>query len=94
MSWSASLGPVAKCHADIELEQLQFSGDVRTAGPAFEQFQAARLAAKALLRSVPGPYISITMSGHANGTGWQPKEGWSNDTIYISVCQVTEPPKP
>ncbi len=27
---------------------------------------------------------------HANGVGWQKKEGWSNDTISVNITQFTE----
>ena len=55
-----------------------------------DQLHAARLAAKRLLHSIPGPYVMVSLSGHANGIGWQKKEGYANDSISVSVSQHLE----
>ena len=89
MSWSASFRePVRKIDAEAAIDRLSTGAQVE--GPAIEQCEAAKRAAKELLKTVPGPYVMVSLSGHANGIGWQKKEGWSNDTIYVSVVQVTE----
>lgn len=92
MSWSASfVKAVPKAQAEWEIDQLTTGG--QTEGPAIDQYQAAKRAAKELLKSMTGPYVYVSMAGHANGVGWQVKEGFANDTIYISVNQITEEPK-
>src|SRR6266568_1475487 len=89
MSWSASFKePVWKVDADAAVERLHTGAQVE--GPAIEQCEAAKRAAKELLKSIPGPYVQVALSGHANGVGWQKKEGWSNDCINISISQMTE----
>jgi hypothetical protein len=58
-------------------------------GRACDQLSAAKRAAKEVLKSVPGPRVAVTLSGHANGVGWHKKDGYSNDFITISVTQQT-----
>ena len=90
MSWSVAFTrPVSKRDAEAELDRLKL--DPSTNPPECEdQLHAARLAAKRLLHSIPGPYVMVSLSGHANGIGWQKKEGYANDTIQISVTQHCE----
>lgn len=92
MSWSKSFSrPVPKNEVEITIDSLEFP-DAANQGPAYDQFTLAKYAAKTLCAGIPGPFIQVSMSGHANGVGWQKKEGWSNDCITISVVQVTDPP--
>lgn len=87
MSWSASFTvPVLKADADRVIDFLTAHGDP----PAQDQLAAAKRVAKVLLASVPGPWVSVQLSGHANGVGWQKKDGWANDCISVSVQQVCE----
>jgi len=89
MSWSASFKePVRKVDAAAAVEHLHTGTQVE--GPAIEQCEAAKRAAKELLKSIPGPYVQVSLSGHANGVGWQQKEGWSNDCITVNIAQMTE----
>ena len=89
MSWSASLvKPVRKAEAVAAIEAL--TTGQQTEGPAIDQCEAAKLAAKLLLPSIPGPFVMVSLSGHANGVGWQKKEGWANDCMNISITQLTE----
>lgn len=97
MSWSVSLGrSVPKAEADAAIDALNLPGasgetDHPSPDPAMlDQLRVAKLAAKVLLANVPGPYVSVFMSGHANGVGWQKKEGWANDCISITVNQMCE----
>ena len=93
MSWSASfVKPVRKFGAAEAIDRL--STGAQTEGPAIDQCELAKKAAKKLPAGIPGPYVQVTLSGHANGVGWQKKEGWSNDCISISIVQVTEEPIP
>ncbi len=89
MSWSVSFKkPVEKCRVDTAIDELGDQLSVHP--PAFDQFQAAKDIAKALAKSIPGPYINISLSGHANGVGWYKKDGMANDTISVSASQITE----
>lgn len=91
MSWSASFTqPVRKVEAAAYIDRLSTGAQVE--GPAVDQCELAKKAAKELLAGIPGPFVQVTLSGHANGVGWQQKDGWANDAIYISIAQVTEPP--
>lgn len=89
MSWSTSMKVAAKADADAAIDALTTG----TNDPKHEdQLRTAKLAAKALLTNIPGPYIYVSLSGHANGVGWQSKEGWANDCISVSVSQGTTAP--
>ena len=92
MSWSASFTkPVAKRDAAAAISALSTTGP-QTEGPAIDQCELAKHVAHSLLPIIPGPYIQVSLSGHANGIGWQKKEGWSNDSINVHISQVTEEP--
>ncbi len=89
MTWNVSFKePVRKVDADTAIQALHT--DAHVEGPEIEQCEAAKRAAKELLKSIPGPYVQVYLTGHANGVGWQKKEGWSNDCISIGISQVTE----
>jgi len=87
MSWSASC-----CGTKAELG----NGGVDTAPtspavldqPMAKQHAAARVVALQLIEQVPGPKLSISMAGHANGVGELAKPGSANDYITVSVTQV------
>jgi|ERR1051326_1084976 hypothetical protein len=89
MSWSTSFTePVRKVDAVAAIDRLHTAAYVE--GPAVDQCELAKKAVKAILPGLPGPYVMVSISGHANGTGWNKKEGWANDSIYISVTQQCE----
>ena len=91
MSWSASFTkPVAMRDAAAAISAL--STGAQTEGPAIDQCELAKHVAHSLLPIIPGPYIQVSLSGHANGIGWQKKEGWSNDCISVNISQITEEP--
>lgn len=91
MSWSTGTKAIVKSEADAAIDALTTG----TTDPQHEdQLRTAKLAAKVLLANVPGPFVSISLSGHANGVGWQKKEGWANDCISVNVTQMFEPTKP
>jgi hypothetical protein len=94
MSWSQSTQIVKKRDAERVINELRFPAFQREGeepDPAmYEQFCAAKRAAIELLKTVPGPYVSVQMSGHANGVGWQRKEGYANDYISVYVGQAME----
>lgn len=85
MSWSLSTDNVPKKDAVAAVMQLKPQHDI---DPATEdQIYHAKKVALEAVRGVPGPFVSVTLSGHANGVGWQQKEGYANDCINISVTQ-------
>lgn len=83
--------PVLKQLAEEAIDNLSTHGEIEP--PAFDQVKMAKQAVKLLLPIIPGPYIGITMSGHANGIGWQKKDGWANDCITVNITQFTEEPR-
>lgn len=89
MSWSTRTKVVAKKDADAAIDALT-TGDDNVAHE--DQLRSAKLAAKVLLANIPGPYVLVTMSGHANAVGWQQKTGWANDCVTVSISQSTELP--
>ena len=87
MSWSTGTKSISKKDADAAIDALTTG----TNDPQHEdQLRTAKQAAKILLGTVPGPFVSISLNGHANGVGWQKKEGWANDCISVSVTQMFE----
>lgn len=87
MSWSASVSSVEKA-------QFANAVDAATPSPAqldehmAKQHEAAKDVAKTLAATAPGPKLTVSMAGHANGVGEQAKPGWSNDYITVTVSQV------
>jgi flagellar motor protein MotB len=104
MSWSTStVKPVLKVDAENELITLYVQainpGGVqvqnvpqeevdRQVGCVSDQIKAALAAVRELLKAIPGPYVQISISGHANGAGWHKKEGYANDCISVTVTQM------
>lgn len=99
MSWSTSTPIVAKSEAEAAIDAAsitlpayaELAETVALSGAAIDQLNAAKRAAIELLKTVPGPYVVVTMNGHANAVGWRGREGWSNDCISVSIQQVVEP---
>jgi len=90
MSWSTGTKYVAKSEADAAIDALTTGTD----DPKHEdQLRVAKQAAKLLLANVPGPFVIILLSGHANGVGWNKKDGWANDCIAVNVSQGFEATK-
>lgn len=85
MSWTMSTGPVSKADAEAAIDNAQ-RGALNAA--AAKQFAAAKQVALELLKSVPGPKVIISLSGHANGTGETVPAGWAPDYIDIRISQV------
>lgn len=89
MSWSASFTkPVRKVDAAAYIDRLNTGSQVE--GPAIDQCDLAKQAAKEIIKGIPGPYVMVTLSGHANGVGWHKKDGFANDCINVSVAQICE----
>lgn len=88
MSWSAPAVVVRKKDIKKALNELELSGD--NSNWALDQFEEAKDAALELVKGIPGPYVVVNMSGHANGIGYHKKETWSNDFVSLSVGQLTE----
>jgi len=90
MSWSTGTKAVAKSEVDVAIDFL----DTGTDDPQhWDQLRVAKQAAKMILSNIPGPFVSVFMSGHANGVGWQKKEGWASDCITVNVTQMFEATK-
>lgn len=92
MSWSTSTLVIPKAEAIRAINTIEIPQYVEA--PALEQIRAAQEAAKELLKYVPGPRVRISMSGHANGVGWQKKDGYADDCITVTVTQITEEMQP
>jgi hypothetical protein len=88
MSWTLSVNSVIKEQIDATLDGLPTPEYMD--GPMKDQLRVAKQAVKQIVANVPGPHLAITMSGHANGVGWQKKDGWVNDFITISIQQLCE----
>jgi hypothetical protein len=89
MSWSFSTKePIKREEAFDRICELKPPDGLE--GAAIAQFESAKAAAIEIAAVIPGPYVSVSMSGHANGVGWQKKEGYANDCITVSVTQQTE----
>ncbi len=94
MSWSVSVPPGP-------LDEFETRAAVaKVAVPDQFELQEAKDAYKAAVRAAsdlagglgvgPEDHISVQLSGHAN-PDHKPKEGWSPDTVYVSVLRVHEP---
>lgn len=88
MSWSLSVGPTKKENLSEAIAAAEIPSYVE--GPALDQVRAAFDAAELIAKSIPGPYVIVNLSGHANGVGWQQKAGYANDTITVGVTQLVE----
>lgn len=94
MSWSLSFQrPVKKSEVDaaitaLKLEGYNFEPDVLASVEG--QIEVAKSVAKQIVSAVAGPYIQVSLNGHANATGENPKPGWANDYISVSVTQCFE----
>ena len=85
MSWSLNTGIVPKKDVVGAIMGLKPTHEVE---PATEdQIYHAKKVALELVRGINGPFVSVQMSGHANGVGWQGKEGYANDCVTVSVAQ-------
>jgi hypothetical protein len=89
MSWSTGTnGPINKSDlAAFDFKNLYGGGDIALGAAVADQIEAGRRAALEIAKTVPGPKISVSMSGHANAVGYQKKEGYANDCITVSVTQ-------
>lgn len=88
MSWSMSTPKVVKSQIEEEIDRAM--PGVLCEEPVLDQIACVRRAAKEIARSIPGPLMIVNMSGHANGVGWQKKEGYANDCISVTVTQFVE----
>jgi hypothetical protein len=92
MSWSTNfVKPVRKELAAQAIDE-QLGTRSQTEPAAIDQCNAAKDIAKLLLKSIPGPFVQVSLGGHANGVGWQKKDGYSNDYITVNVYQVADAP--
>lgn len=88
MSYAVSTGlPVPKGEAAAAIDALQPQGELNDA--ARNQLTGAKEAAKKLVESIPGPSVTVTISGHANDGG-KAEPGTSTDFCSITVAQVED----
>lgn len=91
MSWSTSgKSLTAKQIHEIPAPNWESYGDQELVPSMQEQFEAARLAAYAIV--VTGALgkdklFNVALSGHGN-LDHEPKDGWVNDFVTISISQV------
>ena len=90
MSWSVTTNLVSKSNAKAAIALLELDGGQIHSAWAVDQLETAKNAARELLKGIPGPYVIISLSGHANGTGWNKKDSYANDSISVSVSQVCQ----
>lgn len=89
MSWSVATKVVKKSEIESAVYYLELDPELNS--PASQdQLEAAKRGAIEVLKGIPGPYISVNLSGHANGVGWHKADGWSNDFVSIGVSQHTQ----
>jgi hypothetical protein len=89
MSWSTRTKYILKAEADAAIDALVTG----TNEPVHEdQLRVAKQAAKLILANISGPMITVSLSGHANGVGWNKKEDWSSDSISVNVTQQFSAP--
>lgn len=97
MSWSVTIPPVPKEDFNrmvdnvVEDEYLRNGKDLQTQA-ARCQLQTAKIVAKRIAESLPGPYLQGFLSGHANAAGWHEFEGYAPEAINVNVSQVTKLP--
>jgi hypothetical protein len=88
MSWSVTTNLVSKGNAKAAIALLGLNGNQIHSAWAVDQLETAKNAAREIIKGISGPYLVVSLSGHANGTGWNSKAGYSSDTINVSVSQV------
>jgi len=86
MSWSASVGPHSRANFDAAVD-ASVSSPADLDAHMQKQFEKAKEIVKAIAPIIPGPLLSASMSGHANGVGDHKKDGWANDCLTVSVTQ-------
>jgi hypothetical protein len=86
MSWSASVNSHSREQFDKAVDDVVPSPS--TLDEHMQRlFSKAKEIVKAIAPIVPGPLLSASMLGHANGVGDQKKEGYVNDYITVTVSQ-------
>jgi hypothetical protein len=95
MSWTVQLTDLDPGNVEEAAERAyaDFKARYSDADEVFpamdEQFDAAQIAARALLQGkvVGEGNINVSLSGHAN-PGHKPRQGWSNDMVTVSVTSA------
>jgi len=95
MSWSFAIPApaddfdTAAAKALTDYHEGLAAADVTLEDEAKQQIDTAVAAAKVLVESgAVGAHVGVSLSGHANPEH-KPKQGWANDTIAVSVYQLT-----
>lgn len=87
MSWSASVSAHSRENFGTAVDAA-VSSPLELDEHMQKQFDAAKDVAKAIAPIVPGPMLSASMNGHANGVGDNVKPGFANDYVSVTVTQV------
>jgi len=99
MSWTKSTNYFPK--TDLKRILDEYVDELKQENPFMEneknpqihdQVDAAADAAWFLAKSVPGPWLQINLSGHANGTGVKENQGYAAEFISITVNQAYDEP--
>lgn len=88
MSWNVQTAIIEHKEAAVALAELEIPPYAYSDPASMAQIDAARHVALELTKSVPGPHIRITMSGHASGAGWRED---NNDSITVNVSHARAP---
>ncbi len=93
MSWGFGINESRFADAKERIREAKAAYDFDQVGgdEAREQANAAEKALVALIETEtvvgPGQGFRATLGGHSN-PGHEPREGWANDTITVSLSQV------
>lgn len=94
MSWSIATKIVPKSAIGQAIKDLSLADTgMVPADHAIDQLETAKRGALEILKSIPGPYMSVSMAGHSNGVGWQKKGGYANEAVSVIVTQYIELPE-
>lgn len=89
MSWSASVIAVEQLELEAKLSSaLQIAANSDAEAEAKEQAHVAIAVAVALAKTTGSKAVNVSLSGHANPSH-EPREGYSNDFVSVSVTQAS-----
>jgi hypothetical protein len=91
VSWSVSVPPGIldefEARAGKAKEAVADQFELEEAQTAYEAAVAAVPSLAAAIGAGPSDEVSVQLAGHANA-GNEPREGWSADTVYVSVSRI------
>lgn len=90
MSWNIYTSIVRKSEINQAIKNLTLPEDNPQANK--DQLESAKLAALEQVKVIPGPFVSVHITGHANGKGEEQVPGYSSDFITLATYQYYELP--